>query len=155
MALAIVQSLAFAPSTSRAIGANLKYSPISARTSLNMIDMSQIDSSMPISVLSNSNTVSAATVDPTTALSQVLGGLLGTPAILLVPILAAVSVATIIAWLIVSYANPADPDDEWTEFSVYGVQYISYFPSTSVDEVHREDVYLGYLCLENGLTFRK
>lgn len=112
MALAIAQSLAFAPSTSRAIGANLKYSPMSARTSLNMIDMSQVDSSMPISVLSNSNAVSAATVDPTTALSQVLGGLLGTPAILLVPILAAVSVATIIAWLIVSYANPADPDDE-------------------------------------------
>jgi len=34
------------------------------------------------------------------------------PAILAVPILAAVGVASLIAFLIVAYANPADPDEE-------------------------------------------
>lgn len=56
--------------------------------------------------------IAATTVDPTTALSQVLGGLLGSPAILLIPVLAAFTVASAIAWFIVSYANPADPDDD-------------------------------------------
>mmetsp|Transcript_6821 Transcript_6821/g.8502 ORF Transcript_6821/g.8502 Transcript_6821/m.8502 type:complete len:130 (-) Transcript_6821:43-432(-) len=60
---------------------------------------------------STSNTISAATVDPTTALTQVLGSVLNTPLILAVPIVAAISVASLIAWLIVSYANPADPDE--------------------------------------------
>jgi len=52
-----------------------------------------------------------ATLDPTTILSDVLGGLIGGPAILLVPIIAALSIAGVIAFLIVSYANPADEDD--------------------------------------------
>jgi len=39
-----------------------------------------------------------------------LGGLLGSSAILAVPILAALGVAGLIAFLIVSYANPADED---------------------------------------------
>eukprot|EP00559_Dactyliosolen_fragilissimus_P006775 CAMPEP_0184871310 /NCGR_PEP_ID=MMETSP0580-20130426/40645_1 /TAXON_ID=1118495 /ORGANISM="Dactyliosolen fragilissimus" /LENGTH=85 /DNA_ID=CAMNT_0027373953 /DNA_START=188 /DNA_END=445 /DNA_ORIENTATION=+ len=56
--------------------------------------------------------VAAATIDPTTALSQLLGGVLGSPLILAVPILAAVAVASILAWGIVAYANPADPDDD-------------------------------------------
>ena len=56
--------------------------------------------------------VSAATVDPTSFLSSVLGGLLGSPAIILVPVLAAVGVATAIAAGIVSYANPADEDED-------------------------------------------
>lgn len=62
-------------------------------------------------LVSSSTNLAAATVDPTTALSNVLGGLLGSPAILAVPILAAVSVASLIAFFIVSYANPADPDE--------------------------------------------
>lgn len=60
---------------------------------------------------SSSNLVSVATVDPTTFLSDGLGGLIGSPAILAVPIVAALSVAGLIAFLIVSYANPADEDD--------------------------------------------
>ena len=56
-------------------------------------------------------TVAAATIDPTTALTQVLSGVLNTPIILLVPILAAVGVASVLAFLLVSYANPADPDE--------------------------------------------
>ena len=59
-----------------------------------------------------STAVSAATVDPTSFLSSVLGGLLGSPAILLVPVLAAVGVATAIAAGIVWYANPADEDED-------------------------------------------
>eukprot|EP00553_Chaetoceros_curvisetus_P008190 CAMPEP_0204627100 /NCGR_PEP_ID=MMETSP0717-20131115/13026_1 /ASSEMBLY_ACC=CAM_ASM_000666 /TAXON_ID=230516 /ORGANISM="Chaetoceros curvisetus" /LENGTH=63 /DNA_ID=CAMNT_0051643231 /DNA_START=1 /DNA_END=192 /DNA_ORIENTATION=- len=61
---------------------------------------------------SSSNTVAALTVDPTTAFNQAIGGLIGGPAILAVPILAAVGVATLVAWAIVAYANPADPDDD-------------------------------------------
>ncbi len=58
-----------------------------------------------------SNTIAAATVDPTTALTQVLGAVLNTPLILVVPIVAAIGVASLIAWFIVSYANPTDPDE--------------------------------------------
>ena len=57
-------------------------------------------------------TVSAATVDPTSLLSSVLGGLLGSPAILLVPILAAAAVATAVAAFIVWSATPADEDED-------------------------------------------
>ena len=57
-------------------------------------------------------TVSAATVDPTSLLSSVLGGLLGSPAILLLPVLAAVAVATVVAAFIVWSANPADEDED-------------------------------------------
>mmetsp|Transcript_76964 Transcript_76964/g.223459 ORF Transcript_76964/g.223459 Transcript_76964/m.223459 type:complete len:113 (-) Transcript_76964:102-440(-) len=61
---------------------------------------------------SSSMDLSAATLDPTTILSDILGGLLGTPAILLVPIVAALGVASLIAFFIVSYANPEVEDDE-------------------------------------------
>ena len=60
---------------------------------------------------SSSSIVSVATLDPTTILSDTLGGLLGSSAILLVPVIAALSIAGLIAFLIVSYANPADEDD--------------------------------------------
>mmetsp|Transcript_31787 Transcript_31787/g.37063 ORF Transcript_31787/g.37063 Transcript_31787/m.37063 type:complete len:137 (-) Transcript_31787:209-619(-) len=55
--------------------------------------------------------VAAATIDPTTALSQILGSLLNTPLILFVPIFVGVSVAAVIAGFIVWYANPTDPDE--------------------------------------------
>ena len=57
------------------------------------------------------NIVAVSTLDPSTFLSDVLGGLLGSNAILLVPIVAALAVAGLIAFAIVSYANPADEDD--------------------------------------------
>ena len=63
-------------------------------------------------VSSSSVDISAATLDPTTVLSDLLAGLIGTPAILLVPIVAALSVAGVIAFFIVSYANPEVEDDE-------------------------------------------
>lgn len=62
--------------------------------------------------LSSSIELSALTLDPTTIVSDILGGLLGTPAILLVPILAALGVASLIAYLIVSYANPEVENDD-------------------------------------------
>ena len=52
-----------------------------------------------------------ATLDPTSVLSDILGGLLGSYAILAVPIIAGLSVVAIIALVIVNYANPADEDD--------------------------------------------
>lgn len=60
---------------------------------------------------SSSTVLSVATLDPVTIFSNVLGGLIGGPAILAVPIVAALSVAALIAFLIISYANPADEDD--------------------------------------------
>jgi hypothetical protein len=43
-------------------------------------------------------------------LSDLLGGLLGSYAILAVPIIAALTIVALIAALIVGYANPADED---------------------------------------------
>ena len=65
-----------------------------------------------MSLDSSSELTAALTLDPTTALSDLLGGLLGSPAILLVPIVAAFGVAGLIAFGIVSYANPEVEDDE-------------------------------------------
>jgi hypothetical protein len=67
---------------------------------------------MPEGLADSSLQLSASTLDPTTALSDLLGGLLGSPAILLVPIGAALAVASLIAFFIVSYANPEVEDDE-------------------------------------------
>jgi hypothetical protein len=75
-------------------------------------DTSSSISMMPGEVGASSIQVSAATLDPTTVLSDILGGLLGSPAILLVPIGAALAVASLIAFFIVSYANPEVEDDE-------------------------------------------
>ena len=61
---------------------------------------------------SSSIEVAAETLDPTAFLSDVLGGLIGGPAILAVPIIAALGVASLIAFFIVSYANPEVEDDE-------------------------------------------
>eukprot|EP00563_Minutocellus_polymorphus_P003001 CAMPEP_0181043524 /NCGR_PEP_ID=MMETSP1070-20121207/12761_1 /TAXON_ID=265543 /ORGANISM="Minutocellus polymorphus, Strain NH13" /LENGTH=122 /DNA_ID=CAMNT_0023121873 /DNA_START=69 /DNA_END=437 /DNA_ORIENTATION=+ len=66
-------------------------------------------------VLSNelpSAVISAATVDPTSFLSSVLGGILGSPVIILIPVLAAFGVASLLAASIVWYANPADEDED-------------------------------------------
>ena len=60
--------------------------------------------------LSSSLSVAAATVDPTLFLSDLLGGLINTPAILAVPILAALGVAGLIAWFIIAYANPTEEE---------------------------------------------
>ena len=56
--------------------------------------------------------LSAGAIDPTTVLSDLLGAFLTTPLILAVPIVAALSVAGLLAFFIVSYANPEVEDDE-------------------------------------------
>jgi hypothetical protein len=53
-----------------------------------------------------------ASVDPTAVLSNTLSNLIGSPAILAVPIVTALALATLIAWLIASYAEPQVEDDE-------------------------------------------
>ncbi|KAL7435349.1 hypothetical protein ACHAXH_005044 [Discostella pseudostelligera] len=65
---------------------------------------------VPSAASSSDMLVSLATLDPTTLLSDVLGGLLGSSAILAVPIIAALTIVAVIAALIVGYANPADED---------------------------------------------
>lgn len=55
--------------------------------------------------------VAAETFDPTAVLSDLLGGLLGTPAILAVPVVAALGVASLFAAFIVNYANPEVEED--------------------------------------------
>jgi|ERR1712071_46911 len=60
----------------------------------------------------NSLILSAEPIDPAAALGQVLAGLVGSPAILIVPIFAGISVASVMAFFIASYANPTDPDAE-------------------------------------------
>ncbi len=99
--MVMAQALAFAPSSS-----------IKSSASSSLHFSSSMDVMSEPIMSSSSNTVAALTVDPTTAFNQVLGGLIGGPAILAVPILAAVGVATFVAWAIVAYANPADPDDD-------------------------------------------
>ena len=59
----------------------------------------------------SSMTMAAATVDPTSFLTDVFGSVLGTPLILAIPIVAALGVAGLVVFLIVSYANPAEPDE--------------------------------------------
>ena len=56
--------------------------------------------------------ISADTIDPTTALSDILGGAINSPVVLLFPVVVALSLASIVAWLLVGYANPADPDPD-------------------------------------------
>jgi hypothetical protein len=51
------------------------------------------------------------TLDPTTILSDVFSNVLGTPLILAIPVVAALGVATLLAYLIVSYASPAEEED--------------------------------------------
>jgi hypothetical protein len=66
------------------------------------ISSSTVESSLALSAL--------PTFDPTTALSDVLGAVLNTPLILAIPIVAALLVATLIAYLIVAYAQPAEDE---------------------------------------------
>eukprot|EP00539_Tryblionella_compressa_P001764 CAMPEP_0178732568 /NCGR_PEP_ID=MMETSP0744-20121128/330_1 /TAXON_ID=913974 /ORGANISM="Nitzschia punctata, Strain CCMP561" /LENGTH=75 /DNA_ID=CAMNT_0020384691 /DNA_START=253 /DNA_END=480 /DNA_ORIENTATION=- len=68
--------------------------------------------SFPFSTPSSSSLeLSAATLDPTSVLSDVFGNVIGSPLILAVPIVAALAVAGLIAFFIVSYANPEVDDD--------------------------------------------
>ena len=82
------------------------------KTFLSPIDESIILSPGRLPSFSSSIDISAATLDPTTVLSDLFAGLIGSPAILLIPIVAALGVAGLIAFLIISYANPQVEDDE-------------------------------------------
>ena len=88
----------------------LPVSSISDLPSLDSVD--SLSSSLTAAVSSSSMELSASTLDPTTILSDVFGVLIGTPVILLVPIFAALAVAGVLVWGIVSYANPEVEDDE-------------------------------------------
>lgn len=63
-------------------------------------------------VESSTTSISATTLDPTTLLSDLLGGFVSSNLILAVPIVAALAIASLVAFGIVSYANPAEPDED-------------------------------------------
>eukprot|EP00578_Thalassiosira_sp_NH16_P022277 CAMPEP_0181084522 /NCGR_PEP_ID=MMETSP1071-20121207/4740_1 /TAXON_ID=35127 /ORGANISM="Thalassiosira sp., Strain NH16" /LENGTH=123 /DNA_ID=CAMNT_0023166261 /DNA_START=142 /DNA_END=513 /DNA_ORIENTATION=- len=108
----VTSALAFVPSANLATVTISAASPLKA-SPLPVEVFATADASFLSSpaVESSSSLLSLATLDPTTILSDVLGGLLGSSAILAVPIIAALGIAGLIAFLIVSYANPADEDD--------------------------------------------
>ncbi len=56
--------------------------------------------------------MAVSTVDPTAFLSDLLGSFINSPAILAIPIGAALLVAFLIAYLIQAYASPQVEDDE-------------------------------------------
>jgi len=85
--------------------------PRESRTKIDTLLASSV-SDFPLPLSSSSMELSAATLDPTTFLSDVLGVVIGTPIILAVPILLALGVAGILVFALVSYANPEVEDDE-------------------------------------------
>ena len=104
---------AFAPTVQIPMTARMASSPAHNMmpTTANMDSLDSLVAQLsPVS--SSSMDLSAATLDPTTVLSDVLGLFIGTPIILLVPILAALGVAGLLAYGIVAYANPEVEDDE-------------------------------------------
>jgi hypothetical protein len=62
-------------------------------------------------VSSSSTALSAVTVDPTSVLSDTLGGVVNTPLILAVPIVVALAVGSLLAYFLVSSAAPEASDD--------------------------------------------
>jgi ABC-type glycerol-3-phosphate transport system permease component len=93
---------AFAPSTSE----------ISRRYSSNFAKPLSLQAA-PIQVFEATSTnVAAATLDPTTFLSDLLGAFINSNLILAVPIVAALAVAALVAFGIVAYANPAESEDD-------------------------------------------
>lgn len=101
---------AFAPTNQLAAMTKMTSSTQHMLQAASISDLSLIGSADAVS--SSSLELSAATLDPTTILSDVFGLFIGTPIILLVPIVAALGVAGVLAWGIVAYANPEVEDDE-------------------------------------------
>lgn len=60
---------------------------------------------------SSSVALSASTFDPSSALSAILGGLLGSPAIILVPVFGGVTVAAVVGFFLVWSAKPEVDED--------------------------------------------
>merc|ERR1712151_320122 len=111
----------FIPSYDKSLTINsiMKSPKTTTTTSMNMITPAFTMTEIPTfssatsisSSISSSMTLSAVTLDPTTFLSDLLSGLLNSPAILAVPIVVAVGVASLIAFIIVSYASPEVEED--------------------------------------------
>ena len=110
----VASALAFAPTHSRATSKLLTStrspSTYTAGHCPQQLMMAPSEIILTSSIESSSNIQSVATLDPTTVLSDTLGGVLGSSLILAVPIVAALLVAGLIAFFIVNYANPADED---------------------------------------------
>ena len=103
--LCLTSAWAFVPPQQQSTMMQRTYSIQLTTESATLFDYSTTASS------SSSELVSVAALDTTTVLSDALGGLLGSSAILAVPIIAALSVVGLIAFFIVSYANPEDEDE--------------------------------------------
>ena len=88
------------------------FAPLTQPQALSVSSMMSSSSKLSMMEPSSTMQVAVGTLDPTTFLSDILGAVVGTPLILAVPILAALGVAGLLAFLIVSYANPEVEDDE-------------------------------------------
>lgn len=100
------------------VGTSAAHVSLSAAPSSSIIRADAL-SATPASLLlesASSHLQAAATVDPTAALSNILGNFLASPAILAIPIVAALGVASLLAFLIYAYAQPAAADDDDDEF---------------------------------------
>ena len=62
--------------------------------------------------VAGTSTTTATTVDPTSAIDAIFGNLIDSPAILAVPIVTALGLATLIAWFIIAYAEPQVSEDD-------------------------------------------
>jgi hypothetical protein len=83
-------------------------SSASASTSLHGVN-APVDAAVTLMTNSMPTTsLAAMTLDPATFFSDILSAFLNTPIILAVPIVAALGVSGLLAWLIVSYANPVE-----------------------------------------------
>lgn len=103
---------AFVPSTSISPSILLSTTSIGPSTSSSSLQAAPLDLFLETTSSSSSNLVAAATLDPTTFLSDLLGGFINSNLILAVPIVAALGLASLVAFLIVAYANPAEPNAE-------------------------------------------
>ena len=75
-------------------------------------DISSLRASLYETAAGTSSTTTATTVDPTSAIDAILGNLIDSPAILAVPIVTALGLATLIAWFIIAYAEPQVSEDD-------------------------------------------
>ncbi|CAB9514626.1 expressed unknown protein [Seminavis robusta] len=86
---------------------------LSVKPSLSTLQAAPVDVMLTTSTAAATTTnVAATTLDPTTFLTDILGVFINSNAILAVPVIAALGVASLIAWGIVAYASPAEPEED-------------------------------------------
>ena len=99
------------------VGKTRRSSALSYSTLVDVQDASNVVHGIDLPAAASLMT-SVIALDPAEVLSDALGSVLNGPGILLIPIAAAVVVASAVAFLIVSYANPAAEDDADAQYYI-------------------------------------